>query len=84
VGLSPGDSSYAEPYFYVTPWPYPESPALPQLPAGAAWHRTGWFGAVLTGTAIFRDVEGTLPRRAEIVREFLDVASRASAALLGL
>jgi hypothetical protein len=84
VGLSPGDSSYAEPYFYVTPWPYPESPALPQLPAGAAWHRTGWFGAVLTGTAIFRDVEGTLPRRAEIVREFLDVASRASAALLGV
>jgi hypothetical protein len=23
VGLSPGDQSYAEPYFYVTPWPSP-------------------------------------------------------------
>ena len=23
VGLSPGDGSYEEPYFYVTPWPYP-------------------------------------------------------------
>ena len=51
VGLSPGDSSYAEPYFYVTPWPYPDSPQLPELPAGAAWHQTGWFGAVLTATA---------------------------------
>lgn len=83
VGLSPGDGSYAEPYFYVTPWPYPDSPALPELPAGAAWHRTGWFGAVLTATAILRDAEERPPRRAQMVREFLDLASRASAALLG-
>ena len=83
MGLSPGDSSYGEPYFYVTPWPYPDSPAPPPLPAGAAWHRTGWFGAVLTATAIFRDVGGTPPARAQMVREFLDVASRASAALFG-
>ncbi len=83
VGLSPGDGSYAEPYFYVTPWPYPKSPALPALPAGAAWHQTGWVGAVLTATAIFRDGGGTPPARAEMVREFLDTASRASAALLG-
>jgi hypothetical protein len=82
VGLSPGDSSYGEPYFYVTPWPYPESPALPRLPAGATWHQTGWVGAVLTATAIFGDAGGTPPGRAETVREFLDVASRASAALL--
>ena len=36
VGLSPGDSSYAEPYFYVTPWPAPDSATLPELPAGAS------------------------------------------------
>ena len=83
VGLSPGDGSYAEPYFYVTPWPSPDSPALPELPAGADWHRTGWFGAVLTATAIFHDAGGSPPTRARMVREFLDVASRASRVLLG-
>jgi hypothetical protein len=45
VGLSPGDASYAEPYWYVTPWPYPKS-ELPALARGT-WHRDGWTGAVL-------------------------------------
>ncbi|MDJ0597003.1 MAG: hypothetical protein QNJ72_44765, partial [Pleurocapsa sp. MO_226.B13] len=25
VGMSPGDSSYDEPYWYITPWPYPDT-----------------------------------------------------------
>jgi hypothetical protein len=83
VGLSPGDAIYAEPYFYVTPWPYPESPVLPELPSAAAWHRSGWFGAVLTGTAIFSDLDATAPTRAKMVSGFLGAAVRASAALLG-
>jgi hypothetical protein len=48
AGLSPGDGSYDEPYFYVTPYPYPESRTGPTLPLGH-WHVEGWFGAVLTG-----------------------------------
>lgn len=52
IGLSPGDASYAQPYWYVTPWPYPENPQLPTLDGGGEWHRTGWFGAVLTGTTL--------------------------------
>ena len=51
VGLSPGDDSYAEPYVYVGPYPYPNADAAPALGAGR-WHREGWFGAVLTGTEI--------------------------------
>jgi hypothetical protein len=82
VGLSPGDSSYAEPYFYVTPWPAPDGATLPQLPAGASWNRAGWLGAVLTATAIFRDDEGSPPARAQMVRDFLDVSARASETLL--
>lgn len=82
VGLSPGDASHAEPYFYVTPWPYPESPVLPELPTGAAWNRNHWFGAVLTGGAIFSDLEATAATRAKMVSGFLDAAVRASAALL--
>lgn len=46
VGLSPGDSSYGEPYWYVSPWPYPQGD-LPTLPAPATWHTHGWVGAVL-------------------------------------
>jgi hypothetical protein len=48
VGLSPGDASYAEPYFYVTPYPYPEDRSGPPLPVGK-WHTESWFGAVLIG-----------------------------------
>jgi hypothetical protein len=51
VGLSPGDGSYAEPYWYVTPWPYPAADRLPPLPAGR-WHTEGWVGAVLVGSAL--------------------------------
>lgn len=83
LGLSPGDGSYAEPYFYVTPWPAPDSATLPALPAGAAWHRAGWFGAVLTGTATFHDVDAKPPARAQRIRDFLDAGWRASATLLG-
>jgi hypothetical protein len=51
-GMSPGDGSYDEPYFYATPWPYPPSDAtLPELPSGAHWHREGWTGAVLVASA---------------------------------
>lgn len=50
VGLSPGDGSYAEPYWYVTPWPTPARGETAQLPRGH-WHTQGWFGAVLPATA---------------------------------
>ncbi|HYM60486.1 MAG TPA: hypothetical protein VEZ11_06295 [Thermoanaerobaculia bacterium] len=46
VGMAPGDASYGEPYYYVTPWPYPPPESLPLLDAGS-WNTTGWVGAVL-------------------------------------
>ena len=52
VGFSPGDRSYAEPYFYVSPWPYPDAGELPRLPEGARWHTEGWVGLVLTAERI--------------------------------
>ncbi len=51
IGLSPGDSSYDEPYWYVTPWPSPAASELPPLRDGE-WHRSGWCGAVLTGSML--------------------------------
>ncbi len=51
VGLSPGDSSYDQPYWYVTPYPYPEDISnLPTLDGNGTWHTSGWVGAVLTAS----------------------------------
>jgi hypothetical protein len=46
AGLVPGDAQYPEPYWYVTPWPYPDASSLPPLPLGF-WNTNGWTGAVL-------------------------------------
>ena len=55
VGMTPGDGSYPDPYFYVTPWPYPDDRlSVPALATDGHWHRDGWFGAVLTGQDLSR------------------------------
>jgi hypothetical protein len=79
VGFSPGDGSYDQPYFYVTPWPYPETGDLPPLAAGAQWHTTGWTGAVLTAERLIsvapeeqqRTARQALERGVEACRELL-------------
>ena len=46
IGFSPGDEYYEEPYFYISPYPVPQSPAPPALPPGGRWHTKDFFGAV--------------------------------------
>ena len=46
VGFSPGDDNYPQPYFYVSPWPYPAADRLPTLAAGK-WHTEGFTAAIL-------------------------------------
>lgn len=50
VGFSPGDDNYDEPYYYVSPWPYPQHSLLinDELPGGAKWHTDGFVSAILT------------------------------------
>jgi hypothetical protein len=82
AGLSPGDDSYAEPYFYVSPYPYPAMDArAPDLPSGGVWHRSHWFGAVLTATALVAggDAGGQQARTTAC----LDAAIRAALAMPG-
>ena len=70
VGLSPGDESYNEPYFYISPWPYPENKNdLPKLDYGH-WHKQGWFGGVLTASEI-TNTKGTL-EQLKIVEIFIE------------
>jgi hypothetical protein len=55
VRLSPGDSSYSEPYWYVSPYPYPDPDTLPELQEHGFWHTTHWTGAVLTASQLKRN-----------------------------
>lgn len=78
AGLSPGDGSYDEPYFYVSPWPYPKGKDLPPLPYGH-WHTEFWTGAVLTGSELA--AAGGYPK--DRVQAFLEAAVERCEGLLG-
>jgi hypothetical protein len=71
VGMEPGDDSYAEPYFYVSPYPYPSSDALSPLPVGH-WHTEGWTGAVLPSSELVREPDPIAQRA--LVARFIDAA----------
>lgn len=89
VGLSPGDAGIPEPYWYVTPRPYPttkarskqpesEQPAPPSLPAGH-WQTEGWTGAALLAS----ELAATSTRAAgDRVATFLSAALAACRGLL--
>ncbi len=70
-GLSPGDEGVREPYFYVTPWPYPDPASLPELPVGY-WNTDGWVGAVLKGSVLV--ALDTANQQRDTVRHFFDTA----------
>lgn len=63
LGFSPGDSSFADPYFYSNPWPFETEHLLDKpLPAGARWFTDGWQGSLLPYTELAGDpdAEGRL------------------------
>jgi hypothetical protein len=79
IGLSPGDDGYAEPYWYVSPWPYPEPNALPSLESGGHWHTEGYTSAILTGSDL---VVGATKDQGERLHAFLDTAVESCRRLL--
>jgi len=52
VGMSPGDGSYDQPYFYVNPWPHLNRDGLPDAVAPGHWHTDGFVGLIATGAEI--------------------------------
>jgi hypothetical protein len=62
IGLSPGDDYYAQPYFYLSPYPKPDTANLPELPPGGRWHTREFFGAVATAVDLLalEDPRGAL------------------------
>jgi hypothetical protein len=78
VGLSPGDESYAQPYWYVSPWPKPDAAALPQAPVPGHWHTQAFTALVATGADIVK-----LEDRRRDTSAFVTRAIAMSRALLG-
>ncbi len=54
LGLSPGDETFPEPYFYALPWPPPAGKPLPPLAGGGRWETEAWLGGVLPGSALVK------------------------------
>lgn len=65
ISFTPGDGHIDQPYYSVSPWPYPRADALPDLDAGG-WHTDGFTAAVL------RSDQGA--DRADVVSAFLQDA----------
>ncbi|MEM7001672.1 MAG: hypothetical protein AAF529_12865 [Pseudomonadota bacterium] len=55
LGLSPGDASFAQPYYYCNPWPVPAAETLGQAPAGFHWHTQGFTSLIALASDL--DVE---------------------------
>lgn len=62
AGLSPGDEYYDEPYFYVSPYPYPAAALLPHLSKLGHWHTRDFTAAIAPAGRIVE----TKDQRAEV------------------
>lgn len=80
LGLSPGDTSYPEPYWYVYPYPYPDIANLPILDGQAFWHTQHWVGAVLRSSQLTENSNAKTWQQE--VATFLHSALQASITLL--
>ena len=59
VGLSPGDENYNEPYYYCSPWPYPDPAILPDAPKPFHWHTEGFTSLVATTGSFLEERQHT-------------------------
>jgi hypothetical protein len=80
VGFSPGDAGYNEPYWYVTPYPYPDTANLPAIAGTGFWHTHHWVGAVLPASHLTENLNADVQQQQ--VRSFLNSALSISIALL--
>jgi hypothetical protein len=73
AGFSPGDVHYEEPYFYVSPYPYPDPAEPPPLPALGHWHVQGFTAAIAPASRILQAKD-----RQTAAEEFLAAAAAAA------
>jgi hypothetical protein len=80
--LSPGDRSYNEPYWYVSPYPYPETVNLPTLDGNGFWHTHHWVGGVLRASQLMITTASNPQSQKQQVEAFLNSAFQESMGLL--
>lgn len=81
LGLSPGDKTFPEPYFYVNPHPRPKSTARSRLAGGGEWYEEAFFGAILRGSDLV--TSGKASAQLERVGAFLASAVAGARQMLG-
>ena len=69
VGMSPGDETYDQPYFYINPFPHLDAADLPALPVPGHWHSEGFVGAIATADEIL-----SLPKIGDALPQFISGA----------
>lgn len=79
IGLSAGDDSYREPYWYVSPWPYPDPDVLRPLTSSGHWHTEGFTAAILTGSEL---IAGGAEKQSARIRAWFAEAMNESRAVL--
>jgi hypothetical protein len=79
MGFSPGDDNYKQPYYYVYPWPYPETKLLKNddLPGNAFWHTKGFVSAILKASDFIKETD-----QHKTVESFLETAKTTSKKIL--
>lgn len=80
VGMSPGDTTFPDPYWYVAPSALPSNGAMPPLSHGGEWHAGAWSGAVLRARRL---LPGSAAGQRERLVAFLDEALSAVRERLG-
>jgi len=76
AGLSPGDEYYDEPYYYVSPYPYPDAASLPHLPKLGHWHTRDFTAAIASSSQILRAKDGMVETEA-FLRDAIEGAIKA-------
>ena len=76
-GFSTGDTHIADPYFYATAYPRPDSLIDQPLPAGAYWHTEAFTGAVMLYETLV-----TAARPKEKLLAYLRAAHQAGSSLM--
>jgi len=76
LGMSPGDKYYNEPYFYVSPIPYPTENLLDLSKYHGHWHQNDWVGAVLpysrlSGLELIQDQKSAIKKFISTAYSFL-------------
>lgn len=81
IGMAPMGGGHDGWYWYVTPYPCPDTDDLPELKSPGGWHTDGWTGAVLPGEDV---IAAPASDRRALTVDFIGRALPAALSALGI